>query len=52
MQGGGAMTAKEVANIIIKLRQKGWSEEEINDFMIFIETHTPTAEEAENAKNR
>lgn len=44
------MTAKEVANIIIKLRQKGWSEEEINDFIVFIETHTPTAEEAEAAK--
>ena len=44
------MTAKEVANIIIKLRQKGWTEEEINDFMVFVETHTPTAEEAENAK--
>ena len=44
------MTAKEVTNIIIKLRQSGWSEEKINDFFVFIGTHNPTAEEAENAK--
>ena len=44
------MTAKEVSNIIIRLRQKGWSEEEINDFFVFVETHIPTEEEAEKAK--
>ena len=44
------MNTKEVANIIIALRRKGWSEEEINDFMVFIETHTPTQAEAEEAK--
>ena len=46
------MNTKVVANIIIALRQKGWSEEEINDFMVFIETHIPTADEAEKAKKK
>lgn len=45
------MSAKEVANIIIRLRMSGWSEEEINDFFVFVETHTPTADEAEKAKH-
>ena len=40
----------EASNIIIALRRKGWTEEEINDFMIFIETNKPTAEQAEAAK--
>ena len=40
----------ETSNIIIALRRKGWSEMEINDFMIFIETNKPTAEQAEEAK--
>ncbi|MBO6214398.1 MAG: hypothetical protein J6N76_02545 [Lachnospiraceae bacterium] len=44
------MNIKKVANIIIRLRQEGWSEEQINDFMIFVETHVPTADEAEKAK--
>lgn len=42
---------RETSNIIIALRLKGWTEEEINDFMIFIETNNPTAEQAEEAKN-
>ena len=46
------MSTKEVANRIIKLRQKGWSEMEINDFFVFIETHTPTEKEAEEAKEK
>ena len=46
------MNTKEVANIIIKLRQEGWTEEKINDFMVFVETHTPTADEAEKAKKK
>ena len=46
------MNTKEVANIIIKLRQEGWDEEKINDFMIFIETHNPSALEAEEAKKK
>ncbi|MBQ9503785.1 MAG: hypothetical protein IJU93_02135 [Lachnospiraceae bacterium] len=45
------MNTKEVANIIIRLRQEGWTEEKINDFIIFVETHVPTADEAEKAKN-
>ena len=44
------MNTKEVTNIIIKLRQKGWTEEEINDFMVFVETNTPSAAQAEEAK--
>ena len=44
------MTAKEVANIYIKLRQEGWDDTKIGDFVVFLETHTPTAEEAEEAK--
>ena len=42
------MTAKERTNIIILLRQKGWTAEEINDFMVFISTHNPTSEETDN----
>ncbi|MBR6222651.1 MAG: hypothetical protein IKQ71_04375 [Lachnospiraceae bacterium] len=44
------MTAKEVANIYIMLRRKGWNDTEIGDFIVFLETHNPTAEEAEEAK--
>lgn len=44
------MNTKEVANIIIALRKRGWSEEEINDFMVFVETNTPSAKEADEAK--
>ena len=43
-------TITETTNIIIALRRKGWTEEEINDFMVFIETNRPTAEQAEEAK--
>lgn len=43
-------TMTETTNIIIALRLKGWTEEEINDFMVFIETNKPTAEQAEEAK--
>ena len=41
------MTTKEAANIIIGLKRKGWSAEEIQDFILFIETHIPTQEEVE-----
>ena len=44
------MYMKEVTNVIIGLRRRGWSEMEINDFMVFVETHNPTEEEAEQAK--
>ena len=39
------MNTKEVANIIIKLRQEGWDDTKINDFMLFVGTHTPTEAE-------
>ena len=45
------MSTKEVTNIIIKLRREGWTEEKINDFFVFVETHIPTEKEAEEAKN-
>lgn len=44
------MPQVETTNIIIGLRRKGWSDTEINDFIVFLETHNPTAEEAEEAK--
>lgn len=44
------MNTAETANIIIYLRRNGWTEEAINDFIIFIETNKPTAEQAEKAK--
>ena len=43
---------RETTNIIIALRRKGWSELEINDFMVFIETNVPTAQQAEEAKKK
>ena len=46
------MTAKEVSNIIIRLRQKGWSEEEINDFFVYVGTHNPSEAEAEKAREK
>lgn len=41
------MPQREVTNIIIKLREMGYSAEQINAFIVFIETHTPTEEEAQ-----
>ena len=35
------MPGKEASNIIIQLRLKDWDEEEINDFIAFVETHNP-----------
>jgi len=46
------MNMKETTNIIIALRRKGWTEMEINDFMVFIETNQPTSEQAEEAKKK
>ena len=40
------MTQKEATNIIIRLRKEGWDDTKINNFIGFIETHTPTEEEA------
>ena len=42
------MTATEATNIIIKLTQEGWDANKINEFIIFIETHKPSEDEAMN----
>lgn len=42
---GNAMTQKESTNIIIKLKKKGWTGDEITEFIAFIETHNPTEQE-------
>lgn len=48
LKGGGFMTAKEATNIIIKLTEEGWDAKKINEFIVFIETHSPSEEEAMN----
>lgn len=40
------MTQKESTNIIIALRREGWSGDKINAFIAFIETHSPSEQEA------
>ncbi|MCM1044508.1 MAG: hypothetical protein NC417_03260 [Candidatus Gastranaerophilales bacterium] len=40
------MTATEATNIIIKLTAEGWSADKINEFIVFIETHRPSEDEA------
>lgn len=40
------MTAKEATNIIIKLTKEGWDANKINEFIVFIETHSPSEDEA------
>lgn len=40
------MTATEATNIIIKLTQEGWDADKINEFIVFIETHRPSEDEA------
>ena len=40
------MTQKETTNIILKLKEKGWNDTEITEFLVYIETHFPTEEEA------
>ena len=44
------MDKREAANIIIALRNKGWNDAEINDFVVFVETNIPTMAAAEDAK--
>lgn len=47
------MTAAEATNIIIRLTQEGWDANKINEFIVFIETHKPSEDEAINIlKNR
>lgn len=43
------MTANEATNIILRLTQEGWAADKINEFIVFIvfiETHKPTEDEA------
>ena len=40
------MTATEATNIIIKLTEEGWDAKKINAFIVFIETHKPSENEA------
>lgn len=42
------MPAKETTNIILKLTQEGWDAKKINEFLVFIETHKPSEDEAMN----
>ena len=49
-EGDTMPNMRETTNIIIALRREGWKEEKINDFMVFIETNAPTAEQAQEAK--
>ena len=39
------MIKKEATNIIIKLKKRGWSGDEITEFIAFIETYDPTEQE-------
>ncbi|MBO6148575.1 MAG: hypothetical protein J6O55_04460 [Lachnospiraceae bacterium] len=43
------MAQKETTNIIIKLKEKGWTADEIIQFLTFIETHIPSEDEARKA---
>ena len=38
VEKGFAMNMTEVARLLLGLRAAGWSEKEINDFILFIET--------------
>ena len=46
------MTHKETTNIIIKLKEKGWSADEIIAFIAYVSTHIPSEEEAKQAVER
>ncbi len=39
------MTHKENTNIILELRKRGWTDTEINSFVMIVETHDPTEQE-------
>lgn len=45
------MTQKGTTNIIIQLKEKGWTGDEIVAFLGFIETHNPSEEELKKALN-
>lgn len=46
------MTQKETTNIIIKLKEMGHTDKEIISFLTFIETHSPSEEEAKQAADK
>ncbi|MBR1630039.1 MAG: hypothetical protein IJ679_12380 [Lachnospiraceae bacterium] len=39
------MTQREITNIILELRKRGWSDTEINSFVMIVATHNPTEQE-------
>ncbi len=39
------MTRNERANVIVGLRERGWTDSEITDFMLYVATHVPTDDE-------
>lgn len=43
---GQERTVKEATNMIIKLTKEGWDADKINEFIVFIETHSPSEDEA------
>lgn len=46
------MTQREYANMIIGLRKEGWSDTKINNFMLFVETHTPSEDETKERQEK
>ena len=43
---------RETSNIIIALRLRGWSDEEINDFILFVENNEPTQKQINDSKKK
>ncbi|MBQ8956561.1 MAG: hypothetical protein IJ075_06300 [Lachnospiraceae bacterium] len=44
------MTSRELLNVKISLRRRGWISDEIDDFLVFVKNNKPTVEEAEKSK--
>ena len=42
------MSQSKATNIIIRLTQEGWDAQKINEFIVFIETHKSSEDEAMN----
>lgn len=55
-RGGDMMNMQETARLILGLRAAGWSEKEINDFMLFIESgeekYKPKANDKKSASDK
>lgn len=43
---------RETTNIILALRAKGWTDTEINDFMLFVENNKPTQKQIDDSKKK